>query len=98
MFALHDLIILDEPKYDASKRNVIRPTDDPQWLEKSDAPVAWDLASLHVHCATALEQSHPEAAAMLGNVKRQCGPHSQPAHSSANRCPMRFESRDKGVR
>ncbi|MCY4467475.1 MAG: hypothetical protein OXC08_02050 [Thiotrichales bacterium] len=69
MFALHDLVILDEPKYDASKWNVIQPTDDPQWLEKSDAPVAWDLAYLHVHYATALEQSHPEAAAMLGNVK-----------------------------
>ena len=69
MFALHDLVILDEPKYDASKWMVIQPTDDPEWLEKSDAPVAWDLAYLHVHYATALEQSHPEAAAMLGNVK-----------------------------
>ena len=40
MFALHDLVILDEPKYDAAKWNVIQPTDDPEWLEKSDAPVA----------------------------------------------------------
>ena len=69
VFALHELVILEEPAYDASKWNVIQPTDDPQWLEKSDAPVAWDLAYLHVHYATSLEESHPEAAAMLANVK-----------------------------
>ena len=51
VFAMHDLVILEEPAYDASKWTVIQPTDDPQWLEKSDAPVAWDLAYLHVHYA-----------------------------------------------
>ena len=69
MFALHDLVVLEEPEFDASKWKVIQPTDDPEWLEKSDAPVAWDLAYLHVHYATSLEEAHPEAAAMLGNVK-----------------------------
>ena len=69
MFAMHDLVILEEPAYDASKWMVIQPTDDPQWLEKSDAPVAWDLAYLHVHYAASLEQTHPEAAALLNNVK-----------------------------
>ena len=69
VFAMHDLVILEEPEYDASKWNVIQPTDDPQWLEKSDAPVAWDLAWLHVHYAASLEETHPEAAAMLANVK-----------------------------
>ena len=68
VFALHDLVILEEPEYDASKWNIIQPTDDPQWLEKSDAPVAWDLAYLHVHYATSLEQALPEAAAVLANV------------------------------
>ena len=69
MFALHDLVILEEPAFEASKWNVIQPTDDPEWLEKSDAPVAWDLAYLHVHYAADLEESQPEAAAILGNVK-----------------------------
>ena len=68
IFAMHDLVILEEPEYDASKWKFIQPTDDPQWLENSDAPVAWDLAFLHVHYATSLEQAHPEAAAMLSNV------------------------------
>ena len=69
MFALHDLVVLDEPPHDAAKWMIIHPTDDPQWLEKSSAPVAWDLAYLHVHYATSLEESHPEAADLLSKVK-----------------------------
>ena len=68
MFALYDLVILEEPPYDASKWTIFQPTDDPEWLEKSSAPVAWDLAYLHVHYATSLEESHPEAADLLSKV------------------------------
>lgn len=69
MFALHELVILKEPAYDEAKWNVIQPTDDPAWLEKSDAGVAWNTAKLHIHYATALEGDQPEAAAMLANVQ-----------------------------
>lgn len=69
MFALHELVILKEPEYDAAKWNVIQPTDDPDWLEKSSAPVSWDLAYLHIHYATELETSQPEVASLLSKVK-----------------------------
>jgi len=69
MFALHDLVILKEPAYDEAKWNVIQPTDDPEWLQKSDAAVAWNTANLHIHYAASLETDQPEAAAMLANVK-----------------------------
>lgn len=69
MFALHELVILDEPKYDQAKWNVIQPTDDPDWLAKSSAPVAWDLAYLHIHYAAAMELDLPEVASMLSKVK-----------------------------
>ena len=69
MFALHELVILDEPEYDAAKWNVIQPTDDPDWLAKSSAPVAWDLAYLHIHYAAAMEMDLPEVASMLSKVK-----------------------------
>jgi glycine betaine/proline transport system substrate-binding protein len=69
MFALHELVILKEPAYDAAKWMVIQPTDDPEWLEKSNAAVAWDLAYLHIHYAAALEQSNPAAAKLLSMVK-----------------------------
>ena len=68
MFALHDLVILEEPAYDASKWNVIQPTDDPEWLSKSEAPVAWDLAYLHIHYAASLDSDQPEAASILSKV------------------------------
>ena len=69
MFALHDLVILKEPAYDSEKWTVIQPTDDPEWLEKSDAAVAWNTAYLHIHYAASLEESQPEAASVLSNVK-----------------------------
>ena len=69
MFALHDLVILKEPAYDEAKWNVTQPTDDPEWLEKSEAAVAWNTAQLHIHYASVLESDQPEAAAMLANVK-----------------------------
>lgn len=69
MFALHDLVILQEPKYEEAKWNVIQPTDDPEWLEKSDAGVAWNTAYLHIHYAAKLEQDQPDAAALLSKVK-----------------------------
>ena len=68
MFALHELLILKEPAYDEAQWNVIQPTDDPEWLEKSNAAVAWNTANLHIHYAASLEADQPEAAAMLANV------------------------------
>ena len=69
VFALHELVILEEPAYDESQWTMIQPTDDPDWLEKSNTPVAWDLAYLHIHYATSLNDTHPEVASMLSNVK-----------------------------
>ena len=69
MFALHDLVILKEPAYDEAKWKVIQPTDDPEWLEKSNAAVAWNTAYLHIHYATKLEGAQPAAAKLLSQVK-----------------------------
>lgn len=69
MFALHELVVLEEPKYDADKWKVIQPTDDPDWLAKSDAGVAWDLAYLHIHYAKVLGEKYPEAADLLSKMK-----------------------------
>ncbi len=69
MFALHDLVILKEPKHEEAKWNVIQPTDDPEWLEKSEAAVAWNTAYLHIHYAAKLEEEQPAAAEVLKNVK-----------------------------
>jgi len=68
MFALHELVILKEPAHDAAGWNVIQPTDDPEWLSKSSAGMAWNSAYLHIHYASALETDQPEAAAMLSKA------------------------------
>ncbi len=69
MFALHELVVLEEPAHDPATWNMIQPTDDPDWLAKSKAETAWDLAYLHIHFAKELETSQPEAAALLSSVK-----------------------------
>ena len=69
MFALHKLVVLEEPKHDAANWNVIQPTDDPEWLEKSSAAMAWDLAYLHIHYAASVEGAQPLAAELLSKVK-----------------------------
>lgn len=69
IFALHELTVLDEPPYDAAKWNVIQPTDDPAWLEKSSAPVAWPTAYVHVAYRKALETEKPEVASLLRNIE-----------------------------
>lgn len=68
MFALHELVILKEPAYDEAKWDVKQPTDDPNWLENSSAPVAWNTAKLKIHYATSLESDQPAAASLLSKV------------------------------
>lgn len=69
MFSLHDLVVLEEPAHDPDKWVVSQPTDDPNWLENSSAGVAWKDANLHIHYAKSLEESNPEAAAVLSKIK-----------------------------
>lgn len=68
MFALYDLVKLTEPAFDAAQWNVVQPTDDPNWLEVSTAPTAWDATKLHVFYSVALADTQPLAAEMLSNV------------------------------
>ena len=69
VFVLHDLVALEEPPHDPGSWKVVQPTDDPGWLEQSNADSAWDVAYLHVHFATALHDDQPEAAALLQRVE-----------------------------
>ena len=68
MYALYDLVKLSEPPYDASQWSITQPTDDSNWLELSSAPTSWDAAHLHIAFSAALEETQPEAAAMLSKV------------------------------
>ena len=65
IFVAYDLTFLDEPAHDPATWNIIQPTDDPEWLEKSQASTAWKGATLHLHYAAAVRDMFPEVAAML---------------------------------
>ena len=69
MFSLYNLVPLEEPAHDSEKWIIIQPTDDPDWLEKSSAPIAWSVPTLHVMYAKTLLDSQPEVASMLSSVK-----------------------------
>lgn len=73
--------ILEEPPHDPAKWNVLQPTDDPDWLEKSDAGVAWDKAFLHLHYAKSLDEAHPEVATMLSNLSLTTDQISEMTHA-----------------
>ncbi|MGH6861818.1 MAG: glycine betaine ABC transporter substrate-binding protein [Phyllobacterium sp.] len=68
VFKLHDIVKLEEPKYDPSRWHVILPADEPGWLAKSHASVGWDTARFHIAYAKALATRKPEIAAFLERI------------------------------
>lgn len=68
VFALQDLVVLDEPEHDPAKWTVSQPDERADWLESSEAAVAWPPLTIHVAYATSLETDYPAVAAMLSNV------------------------------
>jgi glycine betaine/proline transport system substrate-binding protein len=71
IFATQDLTMLEEPAHDPATWNIVQPTDDPDWLEKSSASTAWNGATLHLHYAKELEEAYPEVASLFANFQLQ---------------------------
>lgn len=68
VFALHDLVRLREPPYDATAWAVVKPSDSPEWLETSRAATGWQPAFYHVGWATSFAEAHPEAIEFLSQL------------------------------
>lgn len=81
LFVVHDMHVLEEPPYDPEKWHVVQPTDDPAWLEVSEAGVAWDTAYLHVYYAVELEESQPEVAALFAGMALDVDKISEMTHA-----------------
>lgn len=69
IFVAYDLTYLDEPAHDPATWTIIQPTDDPAWLENSQASTAWNGATLHLHYAANVRENFPEVAAMFDNYE-----------------------------
>ena len=68
MFTLFDLVVLEEPEHDPDQWVIYQPTDDPDWLEKSSAPIAWSTPLVHITYAVALKNDQPEVAKLLSSI------------------------------
>ena len=83
MFILNKLVTLKEPPHDPAKWKVISPSDDPKWLEKSHAAVAWKGAILGIHYAASLEQSQPQVAKLFSQANFPSEHSSEMSHELA---------------
>lgn len=69
IFVTQELHVLEEPAHDPATWEIVQPTDDPAWLEKSKASTAWNGATLHLHYAKELEEAQPLVAQLFQNFK-----------------------------
>jgi glycine betaine/proline transport system substrate-binding protein len=67
VFKLHDIAKLTEPAYDASKWNIVSPSD-PMWVEKSSAGTGWKASEFHIAYSTSFGKQHPDIASFLEKV------------------------------
>lgn len=65
VFALHDIVRLDEPAHDPATWDVRTPEEDPAWLANSKASTGWAPANYHIGLATQFEESNPDMAKFL---------------------------------
>ena len=68
VFKLHDLVRLTEPAYDPAKWKIVAQSDDPLWMSKSSAPVAWGPVKFHLAYSASFAKEHANVAAFLEKV------------------------------
>lgn len=71
IFVTQELTVLEEPAHDPATWTIVQPTDDPDWLAKSQASTAWNGATLHLHYAKELEEKYPTVAALFAAYQMQ---------------------------
>lgn len=69
VFALHDVVYLEETPRDPRERKIVEPTQDAAWLAKSKADVAWPVSFFHIHYAVKLADERPDIAAFLSAIQ-----------------------------
>jgi len=68
IFTLYDLTRLDEPPYDDEKWVMVQPSEDPDWLAKSQVATAFPAGNGHVGYSLSLETRAPQVAKFLKNI------------------------------
>jgi len=68
VFKLHDVVRLSEPPHDDAKWKIVLPSDDPNWLSKASAPVAWPPSRFEIGFASKLAERLPKVASFLSKI------------------------------
>jgi len=68
VFELHDVVRLTEPDHDPGRWNIVKRSQDNEWLEKSRADTAYPPSRFQIAYATSLEQTAPEIAKFLSAI------------------------------
>jgi glycine betaine/proline transport system substrate-binding protein len=69
VFALHDVVYLEETPHDPRDWKIVEPSQDADWLAKSKADVAWPVSFFHIHYAVKLAEERPDIAAFLSAIQ-----------------------------
>lgn len=68
IFLKWDLVMLEEPPYDAAKWKMISPDADPDWIKKSTVGMHWPPAKSYIAFSKSLRTRAPDAANILSNT------------------------------
>jgi glycine betaine/proline transport system substrate-binding protein len=68
VFKLHDVVRITEPAFDPAKWKIVSQADDPLWISKSSAPVAWGPVEFNIAWSGAFAKKHADVAAFLDKV------------------------------
>ncbi|REG81952.1 glycine betaine ABC transporter substrate-binding protein [Marinomonas pollencensis] len=66
--ALYDVVLLEEPKYDAAQYKMLQPQEDPDWYQKSSITSGDPVKHVHVAYSKTLETRAPDVAKFLTNI------------------------------
>ena len=69
VFALHDVVYLEEKPHDPRDWKIVEPAKDADWLAKSKADVAWPVSFFHIHYGVKLAEEWPDIAAFLSAIQ-----------------------------
>lgn len=67
-WSLFDMIRLEEPAYDEAKYNMVNPSEDADWFNKSKITSGDKQKNIHVGYSKSLEARAPEVAKLLANI------------------------------
>jgi len=63
-----DMVMLEEPAFDADKYKMVQPAEDPKWFENSKIETGDKAKSIHVGYSKTLESRVPAIAEFLSNI------------------------------